>query len=82
MVLQNKVRGQALVMAFSDVFLILAVLFTAVVLLVPLARKPRADAAAAGGTDPARRYSLRRKARIRSNRMASRMATPMKVPCQ
>ena len=48
MVLQNKVRGQALVMAFSDVFLILAVLFTVVVLLVPLARKPRADAAAAG----------------------------------
>ena len=45
MVLQNKVRGQALVMAFSDVFLILAVLFAAVVLLVPLARKPRPDAA-------------------------------------
>ncbi len=44
MVLQNKVRGQALVMAFSDVFLILAVLFAAVVLLVPLARKPRPDA--------------------------------------
>ena len=46
MVMQNKVRGEALVMAFSDVFLILAVLFFAVVLLVPLARKPRADAAA------------------------------------
>jgi DHA2 family multidrug resistance protein len=44
MVLQNKVRGQALVMAFSDVFLILAILFAATVLLVPLARKPRADA--------------------------------------
>ncbi len=48
MVLQNRVRGQALVMAFSDVFLILAVLFAAVVLLVPLARKPREEAAAAG----------------------------------
>jgi DHA2 family multidrug resistance protein len=31
-------------MAFSDVFLILALLFAAVVLLVPLARKPLADA--------------------------------------
>ena len=49
MVLQDKVRAQALVMAFSDVFLILAVLFAATVLLVPLARKPRADAAAETG---------------------------------
>ena len=49
MVLQNTVRREALVMAFSDVFLILAVLFAVVVLLVPLARKPQADAAGAGG---------------------------------
>ena len=37
-------------MAFSDVFLVLAVIFAAIVLLVPLARKPahgRAAAAAA-----------------------------------
>ena len=46
MVMQNKVRGEALVMAFADVFLILAVLFVAVLLLLPLARRPRADAAA------------------------------------
>ena len=49
MVMQNTVRREALVMAFSDVFLILAVLFAAVVLLVPLARKPRAEAAAGAG---------------------------------
>ena len=49
MVMQNTVRREALVMAFSDVFLILAVLFTATVLLVPLARKPREAAAGADG---------------------------------
>ena len=48
-VMQNTVRREALVMAFSDVFLIVAVLFVAVVLLVPLARKPRADATAGAG---------------------------------
>ncbi len=48
-VMQNTVRREALVMAFSDVFLIVAVLFVAVVLLVPLARKPREDAAAGAG---------------------------------
>jgi MFS transporter, DHA2 family, multidrug resistance protein len=49
MVMQNTVRREALVMAFSDVFLIVAVLFAAVVLLVPLARKPREDAPAGAG---------------------------------
>ena len=49
MTMQNMVRREATVMAFSDVFLILAVLFTATVLLVPLARKPRPDAAAGVG---------------------------------
>ena len=47
MVMQNTVRREALVMAFSDVFLILAVLFAAV-LLVPLARKPRGPPSADG----------------------------------
>jgi DHA2 family multidrug resistance protein len=46
--LSNIVQQQALVMAFSDVFLLLAVLFVGVVLLVPLAKKP-ANAPAAGG---------------------------------
>ena len=45
--LSNIVRQQALVMAFSDVFLLLAVTFFAVLLLVPLARRPQAPA---GGT--------------------------------
>ncbi len=49
MTLQNMVRREALIMGFSDVFLILAVLFAATVLLVPLARKPRPDAAAEAG---------------------------------
>ena len=49
MVMQNTVRREALVMAFSDVFLIVAVLFVAVVLLVPLARKPRTAAVAEAG---------------------------------
>jgi DHA2 family multidrug resistance protein len=39
--LSRIVQQQALVMAFSDVFLILAVVFLAVVLLVPLARRPQ-----------------------------------------
>jgi len=38
-------------MAFSDVFLILAVVFFAVLLLVPLARRPQPVAAGAGGID-------------------------------
>ena len=44
--LANRVRGEALVMAFSDIFLILAVLFFAIVLFVPLAKRPAARAAA------------------------------------
>jgi DHA2 family multidrug resistance protein len=47
--LANAVRGQALVMAFSDVFLLLAVLFFAVLVLVPLARRPPPVGAAGGG---------------------------------
>jgi MFS transporter, DHA2 family, multidrug resistance protein len=47
--LSQMVRRQALVMAFSDVFLILAVVFFAVLLLVPLARRPQPVAAGAGG---------------------------------
>jgi DHA2 family multidrug resistance protein len=39
------VRREALVMAFSDIFLILAVVFFAVVLFAPLARRPMARAA-------------------------------------
>jgi DHA2 family multidrug resistance protein len=48
MVMQNGVRREALVMAFSDVFLLLAVLFGAVLLLVPLARKPQPVAPGGG----------------------------------
>ncbi len=47
--LAQIVRREALVMAFSDVFLILAVVFFAVLLLVPLARRPQPVAAGAGG---------------------------------
>ena len=49
MVMQRMAHREALVMAFSDVFLIVAVLFVAVVLLVPLARKPRAEPAVGAG---------------------------------
>jgi DHA2 family multidrug resistance protein len=38
--LTNTVRREALVMAFSDVFLILTVLFFAILIFVPLARRP------------------------------------------
>ncbi|MCX5512480.1 MFS transporter [Kaistia algarum] len=48
-VLSQSVRKEALVMAFSDVFLMLAILFGAIVLLVPLARKPQARGAGGGG---------------------------------
>lgn len=47
--LSNIVQQQALVMAFSDVFLILAVLFFLVLFLVPLAKRPEAAAPAGGG---------------------------------
>ncbi len=46
--LTSSVRSQALVMAFSDIFLIMAVLFFAIVLFAPLARRPMARAGAAG----------------------------------
>jgi MFS transporter, DHA2 family, multidrug resistance protein len=39
--LANMVRREALVMAFSDVFLVLAFVFASLVLLVPLVRRPR-----------------------------------------
>ncbi|WP_018182684.1 DHA2 family efflux MFS transporter permease subunit [Kaistia granuli] len=43
------VKREALVMAFSDVFLVLAVMFGLIVLLVPLASKPQAAPAGGGG---------------------------------
>ncbi len=46
--LTMTVRSQALVMAFSDIFLILAVLFFAVVLFAPLAQRPMARPAGGG----------------------------------
>lgn len=42
------VRREALVMAFADVFLILALIFASMVLLIPLVRKPRGE----GGSAP------------------------------
>ena len=45
----KSVKREALVMAFSDVFLVLAVIFGCIVLLVPLAQKPAPRGAAAGG---------------------------------
>jgi MFS transporter, DHA2 family, multidrug resistance protein len=48
-VLSNSARREGLVMAFSDVFLILAVVFAAVLFLVPLARRPKPAPAGAGG---------------------------------
>jgi DHA2 family multidrug resistance protein len=45
----QSVKREALVMAFSDVFLLLAVVFALIVLLVPLAQKPQPRGAAAGG---------------------------------
>ena len=45
----TSVRREALVMAFSDVFLALAFLFGAIVLLVPLAQKPQARGGGGGG---------------------------------
>ena len=48
-VLNGKVRGQALVMAFSDVFLLLVLIFIGVLLLIPLARKPQPTEPGVGG---------------------------------
>jgi DHA2 family multidrug resistance protein len=45
--LSQIVRREALVMAFSDVFLILALIFAAMVVMIPLVRKPRAEAGSA-----------------------------------
>jgi DHA2 family multidrug resistance protein len=47
--ISNSVRREALVMAFSDVFLLLAVIFAATLLLIPLARKPQPAPAGGGG---------------------------------
>jgi MFS transporter, DHA2 family, multidrug resistance protein len=47
--LANMARREALVMAFSDVFLLLAVLFAALVLLVPLVQRPRPAGPPGGG---------------------------------
>jgi DHA2 family multidrug resistance protein len=47
--LSNLVAQQALVMAFSDVFMILAAVFFGVVLLIPLARKPQPVAPGTAG---------------------------------
>ena len=44
---RGMVQSQAMVMAFADIFLILAVLFAAMILLVPLVRAPKAGAGAA-----------------------------------
>lgn len=41
-IINQSAKREALVMAFSDVFLVLAVIFAAIVLLVPLAQKPQA----------------------------------------
>jgi DHA2 family multidrug resistance protein len=46
--LANLVRREALVMAFSDIFLMIAVIFGVMLLLVPLARRPRPAPAGAG----------------------------------
>ena len=39
--LAGMVRQQAMVMAFSDVFLMIAAVFVGVLFLIPLARRPR-----------------------------------------
>lgn len=44
-----QVRGQALVMAFSDVFYVLAIAFGCLVFLVPLVQRPKAAAGGGGG---------------------------------
>ena len=46
--LANQVRREALVMAFSDIFLMVAVVFAAMLLLVPFVRRPRPAPAGAG----------------------------------
>ncbi len=48
-VMTQGVRREAMVMAFADVFLLLAFIFAGALLLVPLARKPMPAPAGAGG---------------------------------
>ena len=48
-VMSNGIRREAMVMAFSDVFLILGLVFVGVLFLIPLARKPQPVAPGAGG---------------------------------
>ena len=45
--LSGMVRQQATVMAFSDVFLMIAAVFIGVLFLIPLARRPQPAGAAA-----------------------------------
>lgn len=47
--LSNMVRQQALVMSFADVFLLLTLLFIALIGALPFVQKPRAAAAGGGG---------------------------------
>ena len=47
--MMNTVRLQGLVMGFTDVFLVLTVLFVAMACAVPFIRRPRAAAGAGGG---------------------------------
>lgn len=47
--LAGMVQKQALVMTFADIFFLIAVLFAAMLLLVPLVSKPKGPAGAAGG---------------------------------
>ncbi|MGO4525386.1 DHA2 family efflux MFS transporter permease subunit [Microvirga sp. 2MCAF35] len=47
--LSNMVRREAMVMSFSDVFLLLTVLFLGLILALPFIKKPRAAPAGGGG---------------------------------
>ncbi|GJE43499.1 Colistin resistance protein EmrB [Methylobacterium soli] len=47
--MSNTVRTQALLMSFSDVFLVLTLLFLAMACATPLIRRPRAAAGSGGG---------------------------------
>ncbi|WP_414471538.1 DHA2 family efflux MFS transporter permease subunit [Microvirga sp. M2] len=47
--LSNMVRREAMVMSFADVFLLLTVLFLALILALPFIKKPRAAASGGGG---------------------------------
>jgi DHA2 family multidrug resistance protein len=45
--MSQSVRQQGLVLAFGDLFWVLAILFASLVILVPLVRKPGSGAGAA-----------------------------------